>query len=253
MQPFVDCNRELQSHAKITMTDYTQITVLLQERHSNCFRPGKLARMSKDCFYVGLRAKHRPMVVHLKDCPNSTPLDLLAALMENEQNDMLGNAHYPPATSAKTAAGGHHADHPRASCHLDKQDRYANRKPGGYAVCQMQLGREELLRDRGDVVENGYTIFPVQLGAEPEDNQSDTENPMLDPNVTAWMDKGFHFGMVQAADGVDAHFDHCFNCLEEGHRWRDCKKMLLQELQDILAREALNRAGVLETREAAPP
>ena len=48
---------------------FTQITVLLRERHSNHFHPGELARMSKDCFYAGLRAKHRPMVVQLKDCP----------------------------------------------------------------------------------------------------------------------------------------------------------------------------------------
>ena len=58
------------------------------------------------------------------------------------------------------------------------------------------------------------------------------------------MDQGFHFGMVQVADSVDAHFRRCFNCLEEGHQWRDCKKtLLLQELQEILDREALNRAG----------
>ena len=95
--------------------------------------------MSKDCIYVGLRAEHRPMVVYLKDRPNSTPLDLLAALMENEQNDALANAHYPPATSSKTTAGGHHTNHPRALCHMDKQDWYADWKTG-YAVCQMQLG-----------------------------------------------------------------------------------------------------------------
>ena len=80
------------------------------------------------------------MVVHLKDCPNSTPLDLLAALMENEQNDALANAHYPPATSTKTTAGVCHTDHPRAPCHMDKQDWYANRKTAGYTICKMQLG-----------------------------------------------------------------------------------------------------------------
>ena len=38
--------------------------------------------------------------------------------------------------------------------------------------------------------------------------------------------------------------DTVFNCLEEGHRWRDHKKTpLLQELQEILDREALNRVG----------
>ena len=116
----------LQQRATETCRDYydrfTQITVLLWERHSNHFHPGELARMSKDCFYVGLRAEHRPMVVHLKDRPNSTPLDLMAALMENEQNDALANAHYPPATSTKTTAGVHHTDHSRAPCHMDKQD-----------------------------------------------------------------------------------------------------------------------------------
>ena len=119
---------------------FTQITVLLQERHLNCFCQGELARMSKDCFYAGLRAEHRPMVVHLEDRPNSTPLALLVALMENEQNDALANACYPPATSAKTTAGACHTDHSRAPCHMDKQDRYADRKVGGYTTRQMQLG-----------------------------------------------------------------------------------------------------------------
>ena len=90
--------------------------------------------MSKDCFYAGLRAEHRPMVVHLKDRPNSTPLDLLTALMENEQNDALANACYPPATSAKTTTGARHTDHSRAPRHMDKQDRYADRKAGGYTT-----------------------------------------------------------------------------------------------------------------------
>ena len=104
------------------------------------FRPGELARMSKDCFYAGLRAERRPMVVHLMDRPNSTPLDLLAALMENKQNNALANACYPPATSSKMTAGVHHTDHSRAPHHMDKQDRYADRKAGGYMVRQMQLG-----------------------------------------------------------------------------------------------------------------
>ena len=118
----------------------------------------------------------------------------------------------------------------------------------------MQFGQDEHARDPGDAGEEGYIIYPVQLDVEPVDDQSNTESPMLDPNVTAWMDQGFHCGMVQATDRADARFGHCFNCLEEGHRWRDCKKTpLLPELQEILDREALNRMGALETREATPP
>ena len=59
-----------------------QITVILRECHGNRYRPGELARMSKDCFYAGLLPENHPMVVHLKDQPHTTPLDLLRALLE---------------------------------------------------------------------------------------------------------------------------------------------------------------------------
>ena len=72
-----------------------QITVILRECHSNRYRPGELARMSKDCFYVGLLPENRPMVVHLKDQPHTTPLDLLKALLEQEENDTLTRMRYP--------------------------------------------------------------------------------------------------------------------------------------------------------------
>ena len=59
-----------------------QITVISREHHGNRYRQRELARMSKDCFYAGLLPENRPMVVHLKDQPNTTPLDLLKALLE---------------------------------------------------------------------------------------------------------------------------------------------------------------------------
>ena len=59
-----------------------QITVILRECQSNHYRPGELVRMSKDCFYVGLLPENCPMVVHLKDQPHTTPLDLLRALLK---------------------------------------------------------------------------------------------------------------------------------------------------------------------------
>ena len=117
----------------------------------------------------------------------------------------------------------------------------------------MQLGRDEHPRDRGDASVDRYVIRPVQLDAEPMDVQSDTEDPMLDPNVNAWMDQGFHCGMTQAADGVDACFGCCFNCLEDGHWWRECKNTpLLQELQEILDGETLNRKGVQKQGRLCP-
>ena len=79
----------------------TQITVILRECHGNHYRPGELARMSKDCFYAGLLPENRPMVVHLKDQPHTTPLDLLRALLEQEENDTLTHSCYPPSTSSR--------------------------------------------------------------------------------------------------------------------------------------------------------
>ena len=49
---------ELQQRATESCQDFydclTQITVLLWERHASHFCPGKLARISKDCFYASL-------------------------------------------------------------------------------------------------------------------------------------------------------------------------------------------------------
>ena len=40
-----------------------QITVILRECYGNRYRPGELARMSKDCFYAGILPENYPMVV----------------------------------------------------------------------------------------------------------------------------------------------------------------------------------------------
>ena len=51
------------------------------------------------------------------------PLDLLAALMEKEQNDMLANTRYPAATSSKTGGEMHHTNQPQSGCQMDKQEQ----------------------------------------------------------------------------------------------------------------------------------
>ena len=78
-----------------------QITVILREHHGNHYRLGELARMSKDCFYAGLLPENHPMVVHLKDQPHMTPLDLLNALLEQAENDAMTCTCYPPSTSSR--------------------------------------------------------------------------------------------------------------------------------------------------------
>ena len=88
-----------------------QITVILRECHSNRYRPGELARMSRDCFDAGLLPENCPMVVHLKDQPHTTPLDLLKALLEQEENDTLMHTQYPPSTLSRTSQPLKPAEH----------------------------------------------------------------------------------------------------------------------------------------------
>ena len=64
--------RQIKS-ARAYYNHMAQITVILRECHSNRYRPGELARMSKDCFYAGLLPENLPMVVHLKDQLHTTP------------------------------------------------------------------------------------------------------------------------------------------------------------------------------------
>ena len=170
--------------------------------------------MTKEYFYSGLRPEHHPIVAHLKDRPNASCMSLLIALQENEQNDTQTRTRYPANTTPR--ANGQ----PRPR----QVDRLADRKAGGFNHQPVQLEQEE----------EDYIIRPVQLGAEPEE-EYEQEDQLEDPDINHWMDQGFHIGMVQVADSADARFGHCFNCLEEGHRWRECTKLpLLPELQEIL-------------------
>ena len=89
MLPYAVYSRGRWNSAHAYYNHMVQITVILRECHGNCYRLGELERMSKDCFYAELLPENRPMVVHLKDQPHTTPLDLLRALLEQEENDAL--------------------------------------------------------------------------------------------------------------------------------------------------------------------
>ena len=123
-----------------------QITVMLRERHGNRFRPGELARMSKDCFYAGLLPENRPMVVHLKDQPHTTPLDLLKAPLEQEENDTLTRTRYPPSMSSRTSQ-------PSKPLERYHRQRPADKRNDGYTVCPVD---PTPLNDTLDALETWY-------------------------------------------------------------------------------------------------
>ena len=194
---------------------------------------GELTRMTKEYFYSGLRPEHRPIVAHLKDCPNASCMNLLVALQENEQNDAQTRTRYPANTTPRANGQAR----PRQA------DRPTECKAGGFNVRPVHLEQED----------EGYTMCPVQLGAKPEE-EYDQEDQFEDPDINHWMDQGFHISMVQAADSADAQFGRCFNCLEEGHHWRECTKLpLLPELQDILDRSFKPERGHWRQGRPRPP
>ena len=197
-----------------------QITVILREHHSNRYRPRELARMSKDCFYAGLLPENRPMVVHLKDQPHTTPLDLLRALLEQEENDALTRTWYPPSTSARST----HT--PKLAEHYHRQSS-ANKRNDGYTVC------------------------PAQLDAAPAKVVPEIDPPLLGDTVDAletWYNDGFLIGLCQAAEISEHRSGRCFNCQKEGHRWRQCKETLSPELQELSNQQEERKKKALNPR-----
>ena len=149
-----------------------QITVILRECHGNRYRPGELARMSKDCFYVGPLPENRPMVVHLKDQPHTTPLDLLKALLEQEENNALMRTRYPLSTSSRTSQPS------------KPVERYHRHPPA---------------EKRND----GYTVRPAQLDADPTEAAPEADSVPLTDTLDAletWYNDGFLIGLHQAAE-----------------------------------------------------
>ena len=190
-----------------------QITVILREHHGNRYRLGELARMSKDCFYAGLLPENCPMVVHLKDQPHTTPLDLLRVLLEQEENDALTHTWYPPSTSAR-------------STHPPKPVEHYHRQPPA------------------DKRNDGYTVRPAQLDAAPAEVVPEIDPPPLGDTVDAletWYNDGFLIGLCQAAEISEHRSGRCFNCQKEGHRWRQCKEILSPELQELSDRQDRER------------
>ena len=196
--------RQMES-ARAYYNRMAQITVILRERHGNRYRPGELARMSKDCFYVGLLPENHPMVVHLKDQPHTTPLDLLRALLEQEENDALTRTRYPPSASSRTSQPS---------------------KPPE-PLSQTTAGRQK---------ERQIQCLPCPIGRRACRGSAQSRFGAVTDTLDAletWYNDGFLIGLRQAAEVSEHRHGRCFNCQKEGHRWRQCKEPLSPELQEV--------------------
>ena len=153
----------------------------------------------------GLLPENCPMVVHLKDQPHTTPLDLLKALLKQEENDTLTRTWYPPSTSSRTS---------QPSKPVERYHR--------------QLPAEK----RND----GYTVRPAQLDAYSTEAAPEVDSAPLNDTLDTletWYNDGFLIGLRQATEVSELRHGCCFNCQKEGHRWHQCKEPLFPELQEV--------------------
>ena len=119
---------------------------------------------------MGLLPENRPIVVYLKDQPETNPLDLLKALLEQE--DTLMRMWYPPSTSS------------RMSQPSKPPERYHRQPPA-------------------DKRNDGYTVRPAQLDADSTEAAPEVDPAPLNDTLDAletWYNDGFLIGLRQAAE-----------------------------------------------------
>ena len=130
----------------------------------------------------------------MKDQPHTTPLDLLRALLEQEENDALTRTHYPPSTLSRP-------NHPQ------KSTEHYHRQPA--------------TEKRND----GYTVRPAQLDTTQVEAALEADAPTFDDTLDAlesWYNDGLIIGLRQATMISESRSGRCFNCQKEGHYWCQC-------------------------------
>ena len=75
------------------------ISVKLQQYHGDCFGPGELSLMKKDCFYAGLKEANKYLVSHMKDQAQYGPAQMLKEIREQE------DSRYPANMTPKPLGG----------------------------------------------------------------------------------------------------------------------------------------------------
>ena len=116
------------------------ISVKLEQYHSDCFRPGELSLMKKDCFYVGLKEHNKYLVSHMKDRDQYRPAQMLKEIQEQE------DSRYPANTMLKPT---NHDNQSKNTTHCDRKNSSYD-KNRTYAVRQADVQLEEPAQEEPD-------------------------------------------------------------------------------------------------------
>ena len=84
------------------------ISVKLEQYHGDCFGPGELSLMKKDCFYTGLKEHNKYLVSHMKDCDQYGPAQMLKEIREQEDSHYLANTTLKPHNQGNHSKNANH-------------------------------------------------------------------------------------------------------------------------------------------------
>ena len=188
-----------------------RLQVAIQDRYPERLHEMELERTAQEAFYNGLRDEYKPMVVHMLENPGVTVGDLIEAvrkvesIQERRRIQRQDASRYAPSTSYHKPAFEKDKGKDK-----DRRDDRGNPKSAVRAqVTQVEPDSEPEFRP----------------SAESDEEGSADENAL-------WRD-GYYCCAIRNVDQSETFFGACFNCRDQGHRWRQCTKPLRQALQEI--------------------
>ena len=200
------------------------ISVKLEQYHGDCFGPGELKNMKKDCFYAGLKEHNKYLVSHMKDRDQYGPAQMLKEIREQE------DSRYPANTMPKPH---NHDNSTKAPAHYrGKGTPYDKHRT--YAVRHMD----------------------VQLPEAEEDAPASSPAPSCDINPNDIYDNSYYVAVINMANEAEL-WGRCFNYGKEGHCWADCTEPLKESLKQVKERDnhkkqALNQGGGTRAKGVRP-
>ena len=188
-----------------------RLQVAIQDQYPERLHEMELERTAKEAFYNGLCDEYKPMVVHMLENPGVTVGDLVEAVRKVESIQ-------------------------ERRC-IQRQDafRYAPSTSYCKPTFKKDKGKDKDRRDdRGNPKSAVRAqVTQVEPDSEPEFRSSAESNKEGSADENALSRDGYYCCAIRNVDQSETFFGACFNCRDQGHRWRQCTKPLRQALQEI--------------------
>ena len=185
------------------------ISIKLEQYHGDCFGPGELSLMKKDCFYAGLKEHNKYLESHMKDCDQYGPAQMLKEIWEQE------DSHYPANTMLKP----HGQDN-----HNKNTNHYGGKGPSYDKTRTFAVRHTD-----------------VQLLNPDQDEPDSSLAPEFDAGEV--YDEGYYMAVIAMADEAE-QWGRCFNCSKEGHRCAKCTELLKDSLKRAKERANCKRQSL---------